>query len=237
MNPLLCIETGTPTCSVALGFGTQILDVTESHDPNNNHAKNLTVFINDLLIRHGLKATQLAGVAVSKGPGSYTGLRIGVSAAKGICYGANLPLIAIGSLNAMAYGALEWLSQHTQFTPEVICPMIDARRMEVYTQLFNAKGESISEVEAKILDENSFSELLINKKVLFLGNGSSKAKEVIKNSNAAFIENFMPSARFMLPLASNLFNQKKFEDVAYFEPLYLKDFVATVAKNKVLGQK
>lgn len=237
MTPLLCIETGTPTCSVALGFGNDILDIAESHDPNNNHAKNLTVFINNLLNKHGLKPNQLAGVAVSKGPGSYTGLRIGVSAAKGICYGANLPLIAVGSLNALAHGALDWLSQNTQFAPEVICPMIDARRMEVYTQLFNIKGESISEVEAKILDENSFSDLLSNKKVLFLGNGSPKAKEVIRDTNAAFIEDFMPSARFMLPLASKLFNQKKFEDVAYFEPLYLKDFVATVAKNKVLGQK
>ena len=237
MNPLLCIETGTATCSVALGFGDELIDIAESHDPNNNHAKNLTVFIKTLLDKHKIKAANLAGVAVSKGPGSYTGLRIGVSAAKGLCYGANLPLIAIGSLNAMTQGALEWLKQNPQFTPEVICPMIDARRMEVYTELFNDKGESISEVEAKILDENSFSNLLSKKRVLFLGDGSPKAKEVINSANAAYIENFMPSARFMLPLASKLFNQNKFEDVAYFEPLYLKDFIATVAKNKVLGQK
>ena len=237
MNPILCIETGTSTCSVALGFDNNFIDIAESHDPNNNHAKNLTVFIKNLLEKHNIKATDLAGVAISKGPGSYTGLRIGVSAAKGICYGAKLPLIAIGSLNAMAQGALIWLADNEQFKPDLICPMIDARRMEVYTQLFNLKGESISEVEAKILDEKSFTNLLSTKKILFLGNGSPKAKEIIRSANAMFIEGFMPSARFMLPLASNLFNQKKFEDVAYFEPLYLKDFVATVGKNKVLGQK
>ncbi|HZJ74566.1 MAG TPA: tRNA (adenosine(37)-N6)-threonylcarbamoyltransferase complex dimerization subunit type 1 TsaB [Perlabentimonas sp.] len=237
MNPLLCIETGTPTCSVALGFDNKLIDVEESHDPNNNHAKNLTVFIKNLLEKHNIKPANLAGVAISKGPGSYTGLRIGVSAAKGICYGANLPLIAVGSLNAMAHGALVWLTQNRQFAPDIVCPMIDARRMEVYTQLFNIKGESISDVEAKILDKSSYSDLLSTKKILFLGNGSPKAKDVIKSTNAAFIDDFMPSARFMLPLASRLFNQKKFEDVAYFEPLYLKDFIVTVAKNKVLGQK
>lgn len=238
MKPILCIESGTNTCSVALGFSQELLGIMENHEPNNNHAKNLTAFSQELLRVQGLKATDLAAVAVSKGPGSYTGLRIGVSAAKGICYGAGIPLIAIGSLNSMTYGALEWLQDNNpSSTPDIICPMIDARRMEVYTQLFDMNGKSISEVEAKILDANSFSEMLKSKRMLFLGNGSQKAKEIITSANASFVDNFLPSAKYMLPLATKCFEQQLFEDVAYFEPLYLKDFVATVAKNKVLGSK
>lgn len=237
MKPILCIESGTNTCSVALGLGQELLSIRENHEPNNNHAKNLTLFTQQILKEQGLKASDLAAVAVSKGPGSYTGLRIGVSAAKGICYGANIPLIAIGSLNAMAYGALLWLNDSMpNLQPNIICPMIDARRMEVYTQQFNPNGKSITEVEAKILDEQSFSLVLKSNKVLFLGNGSPKAKDLLKSENAYFVDDFLPSARYMIPLATARLNQNEFEDVAYFEPLYLKDFIATVAKNKVLGQ-
>lgn len=237
MKPILCIESGTNTCSVALGLGQELLSIRENHEPNNNHAKNLTLFTQQILQEQGLKASDLAAVAVSKGPGSYTGLRIGVSAAKGICYGANIPLIAIGSLNAMAYGALLWLNGNMpNLQPNIICPMIDARRMEVYTQQFNPNGKSITEVEAKILDEQSFSLELKTNKVLFLGNGSPKAKELLKSENAYFVDDFLPSARYMIPLATAHLNQNEFEDVAYFEPLYLKDFIATVAKNKILGQ-
>ena len=237
MNPILCIESGTNTCSVALGYNQELLGVKESHEANNNHAKNLTLFVQELFTKNGIKASDLGAVAVSKGPGSYTGLRIGVSAAKGICYGAGIPLIAIGSLDSMVQGAMEWLSKNPEITPDVICPMIDARRMEVYTQLFDTNGKPNSEVEAKILDENAFSNMLESKKMLFLGNGSHKAKTILVNPNALFIENFLPSARYMLPLANEMFIKKQFEDVAYFEPLYLKDFIATVAKNKVLGQR
>jgi tRNA threonylcarbamoyladenosine biosynthesis protein TsaB len=238
MRHILCIETGTNTCSVTLGQGQELIGIMENHDPNNNHAINLTVFIKSLLEKEGLNAKDLAAVAVSKGPGSYTGLRIGVSAAKGICFGAGVPLIAIGSLNAMAYGAIQWLNDNSHISqPEIICPMIDARRMEVYTQFFNMESQSISEVEAKILDENSFKSMLESKKILFLGNGSTKAAGLINHPNASFIDDFLPSARYMLPLANELFNQKHFEDVAYFEPLYLKDFIATIAKNKVLGNQ
>lgn len=208
----------------------------ESHDPNNNHAKYLTQFIEDILKRQGIKAKDLAAVAVSKGPGSYTGLRIGVSAAKGICYGANIPLIAVGSLDCLAQGALAWLAENkTTFKPDLLCPMIDARRMEVYTQLFDMHLNPIDIVEAKILDENSFSEVLNNHKILFFGNGSPKARLVISSVNSAFIDEFKPSARFMIESSSKYFNQNSFEDVAYFEPLYLKDFIATVAKSKILG--
>jgi len=236
MKPILCIESGTNTCSVALGFGQELLGIRENHEPNNNHAKNLTVFSLELLNEQGLQASDLAAVAVSKGPGSYTGLRIGVSAAKGICFGAGIPLIAIGSLDSMAHGAIEWLGkQRPTLTLDIICPMIDARRMEVYTQFFDTHGQPLSEVEAKILDEKSFAETLTSKRMLFLGNGSQKAKAMLSSPNALFVDDFLPSAKFMLPLATERFNHQQFVDVAYFEPLYLKDFVATVAKNKVLG--
>lgn len=236
MSHILSIESGTNTCSVALGRDQELIDIIESHDPNNNHARNLTQFIKTILQRQGLKASNLDAVAISKGPGSYTGLRIGVSAAKGICYGAGIPLLSIGSLDALTHGAIEWQEENSDhFSPDLYCPMIDARRMEVYTQLFLPNGESRSEVEAKILDDKSFHDILETNRILFFGNGSFKAREVIKHPNASFIDDFKPSARFMITIASRLFNQRKYEDVAYFEPLYLKDFVATIAKNKVLG--
>jgi len=236
MNTILCIETGTTTCSVALGQNGELIDFEESHDPNNNHAKYLTQFISALLKRHSLSAKELSAVCVGKGPGSYTGLRIGVSAAKGICYGAGVPLVAIGSLEAMAQGAISKIAKEEVAIPDFLCPMIDARRMEVYTQLFTPNGTAQSEVEAMILDDSSFSSPLANSKILFFGNGSSKAKDLLKSANALFLDDFLPSARFMIPLADKFYNQSKFEDVAYFEPFYLKNFVATVAKNKVLGQ-
>lgn len=238
MKPILCIESGTSTCSVALGHGQELIGILENHEPNNNHAKNVTEFTRLLLKKGGIKASDLAAVAVSKGPGSYTGLRIGVSAAKGICYGAGIPLIAIGSLDAMVQGSLQWIEENQSIEkPQLFCPMIDARRMEVYTQLFDSSGNSTSEVEAKILDETSFSSTLETSRVLFLGSGAAKAKNVINHPNALFLDGFMPSARYMLPIAQERFNQNLFEDVAYFEPLYLKDFVATIARNKVLGEK
>jgi len=237
MSLILCIETGTTTCSVALSQGDEVLDIIETQDINNNHAKNLSHFIDVLLERHKIQASKLSAVAVSKGPGSYTGLRIGVSVAKGICYGANIPLIAVGSLNSIAQGAIDWLGNNQNIeTPDVICPMIDARRMEVYTQLFTTTGKSITEVKAKILDEKSYADLLEKKKVLFLGNGSNKAKGVIQHPNVSFLEEFNTSSRFMIPIANAKFQKNNFEDTAYFEPFYLKNFVATKPKNKVLGK-
>ncbi|HCX99326.1 MAG TPA: tRNA (adenosine(37)-N6)-threonylcarbamoyltransferase complex dimerization subunit type 1 TsaB [Bacteroidales bacterium] len=238
MSFILCIETGTSTCSVALGQNGRVIDVEESHDPENNHAKNTTLFIDNILKRQGLRAKDLGAVCVGKGPGSYTGLRIGVSVAKGICYGSGIPLLAVGSLQAMAQGVVEMIEDGKQQSiPSMLCPMIDARRMEVYSQLFSVKAEVLTGVEAKVLDVNSFSDYLLENKILFFGNGSEKAKDVITSPNALFLDGFNPSARFMIHLAEKLYNQNKFEDVAYFEPFYLKNFVATVAKNKVLGQK
>lgn len=237
MTHILCIESGTTTCSVALSKGPDIIDIIETHDINNNHAKNLSHFAEVLLKRQKILASELSAVAVSKGPGSYTGLRIGVSVAKGICYGANIPLISVGSLDSMAHGAIDWFGNNKNSeTPDLICPMIDARRMEVYTQLFTSKGESISEVEAKILDESSFADLLEKKRILFLGNGSTKAKNVIKHSNASFLDEFNTSSRYMITIANANFESGHFEDTAYFEPFYLKNFVATTPKNKLLGE-
>lgn len=235
MSKILCIESGTNTCSVAFGVDGKVVDTIESHDPNNNHARNLTQFISIILERNGVKAKDLSAVSISKGPGSYTGLRIGVSAAKGICYGASIPLVSVGSLDSITIGAIDRVKENGAEKPDLYCPMIDARRMEVYTQLFDPTGEKVTEVEAKILDENSFKEILVNQKILFFGNGSFKAKTLINSINASFIEDFKPSARFMIPVAHRLFNQRIFEDVAYFEPFYLKDFVATVPKNKIFG--
>jgi len=236
MEYILCIETGTTTCSVALSKGKELLDVIENHDSSNNHAQHLTVFIEQLLDKQGIVADDLSAVAVSKGPGSYTGLRIGVSVAKGICFAAGKPLIAVNSLESMAYGALEWLRNKPDFPkPDYLCPMIDARRLEVYTQLFNLYPKGLSEIEAKILDGSSFLDILDKGKILFFGNGSAKAKDIIIHKNANFIDGFFPSARFMIPLAFEHLKKEQYEDVAYFEPFYLKDFVAIKATNKLLG--
>jgi tRNA threonylcarbamoyladenosine biosynthesis protein TsaB len=235
MSLILCIESGTNTCSVALGRSGELIDLVESHSEEHNHAKNLTVYIETLLKRGGLTAKNLCAVAVSKGPGSYTGLRIGVSAAKGMCYALNIPLIALGSLKVMANGVIDEYAKIDNSQPtDYFCPMIDARRMEVYTQLFNSKCESISRIEAKIIDRDSFLEILETKKILFFGNGSIKTKGVINHKNAFFFDDFKPSARFMIPLSWKKFLERQFEDVAYFEPLYLKDFVAVLPKNKVI---
>lgn len=236
MTRILCIESGTTTCSVALGYGKDIVDVIETHEKEYNHAKNLSLFVSQILAKQNLKASDLSAVAISKGPGSYTGLRIGASVAKGICYGANIPLISVGSLKAMTNGAIQWLKERGNTNPpNYICPMIDARRMEVFTQLFEITGDSISDVEAIILDDKSFSDILKKGSILFLGNGSFKAKDVIKSSKAFFIDRFNPSASFMLPLATKKFEEEQFENTAYFEPFYLKDFVAIKPRNKVLG--
>lgn len=236
MDYILCIESGTTTCSVSLSKGIQLIDVLEDHDSSYNHAQLLTVFIEKILVKHGITADRLSAVTVSKGPGSYTGLRIGVSAAKGICYATGKPLLAVGSLTSMAYGAKEWLLLNPKFSsPDFLCPMIDARRLEVYTQLFDPSVNEKSEIEAKILDQASFKEILDNHKVAFFGNGSAKAKELIVHQNALFIDDFKPSARFMIPLAEEKLKHGLYEDIAYFEPFYLKDFVAIKPANKVLG--
>ena len=206
-------------------------------DEERNHAKKIAVFVDELLRENGIAADDLDAVAVSKGPGSYTGLRIGVSFAKGLCYGQCIPLVAVGSLDSLVEVAREdydaGIIDVENWSEATLCPMIDARRMEVYTQLFNAEGEAQSDVEAKIIDEDSFSAERNGKPFVIFGSGAKKCAEVLEG--ATFIE-VVPSARGMARLAEQAFADGKTEDVAYFEPYYLKDFVVTTSKKNLLAK-
>jgi len=207
-----------------------MLGIKESAEEK-SHASLLTVFIRDLLKESGTEAGQLDAVAVSKGPGSYTGLRIGVSAAKGIAYGAGIPLIAIASTRIMFHGALETGKY------DYYCPMIDARRMEVYSAVFNNKGEEIKEISAEIISKDSFAEIMDKGKVLFFGDGAAKCSNIIIHPSASFDLSFSISSGYMCHPAAVAFRNKAFEDVAYFEPFYLKDFIATIPRKNILGRK
>jgi len=235
MATILNIETSTEVCSVVLAKNGEILFEKESAE-GLNHSELLTVFIEELFAENNLHMQILDAVAVSKGPGSYTGLRIGVSVAKGLCFALDIPLIAVGTLDAMGFYASQNAYHHGAASADnmLFCPMIDARRMEVYTALFNKNGENVQPVSAEIIDENSFSSYLIDHKIQFFGNGASKCKHLLNHSNALFKGPSKTSARFMQILAEKKYNNNEFENVAYFEPFYLKNFVATIPKNKIL---
>lgn len=219
---ILCLETSTRACSVALAQNGKLLALKESLDEKYSHAENLTVFIDDVCKQSKISLKEIDAVAISKGPGSFTGLRIGVSTAKGLCYALNKPLIAINSLESMAVGCI---------SPQVLaCPMIDAKRMEVYCAVYDDKLNEIKKTSAEIIDERSFADLLKGHKILFFGDGAEKCKTQIKSQNAVFIDGINPSAQFMIPIAGKYFIEKRFEDMAYFEPFYLKDFVSGSAK-------
>jgi len=220
---ILQLETATTVCSVALSKDGVVLAVKQM-DQRNIHAEVITLYIEELLTTTGTKYSDLDAIAVSCGPGSYTGLRIGISTAKGLCYALDKPLIAIETLEAMANGAI--IESELASGDILLCPMIDARRMEVYTAIFNAKGERINPTTAEIIDENSFAELLNNNKILFFGDGAEKCRETLNNPNAQFLEGFTNSAAYLTKRATEKFASKDFEDVAYFEPYYLKDFIA-----------
>lgn len=235
MALILAIETGTDICSVALVRDGELVALRES-DEERNHAKKIAVFVDELLRECGVAADELDAVAVSKGPGSYTGLRIGVSFAKGLCYGQNIPLVAVGSLDSLAAVAREdyeaGIIDIENWDNAMLCPMIDARRMEVYTQLFNAEGVAQSDVEAKIIDEESFAaERASANPLVIFGSGAKKCEDTLKG---ATLIDVVPSARGMARLAEQAFVEGKIEDVAYFEPFYLKDFVVGVAKKSLL---
>ena len=228
---ILCLETSTKVCSVALGQNGKVVALKESADEKHlpvrqagSHAENLTVYIQEACKQASVSLKDIDAVAVSKGPGSFTGLRIGVSTAKGLCYALNKPLIGINSLEAMAEGQVK--SQELK-VKSLFVPMIDAKRMEVYCAVYDELLNEIKKTSAEIIDENSFSDLLAKNKVYFFGDGSEKCKSQIKHPNAVFIDNVNSSAQFMLPIAGNYFAEKKFESLAYFEPFYLKDFVGT----------
>ncbi len=235
MALILNIETSTLICSVSVSKDGKVLAAKESSEEK-SHAKKLTLFIDEVLGELNYSFNNLDAVAVSKGPGSYTGLRIGVSTAKGICYAKDIPLIAINTLHSMAYGFVhkeeskDLLQQNENI---LVVPMIDARRMEVYSAFFNKKGEFERNVKAEIIDEKSYEDVLQKNILVFFGDGSQKIKDVVKHENAIFIDGINPSAKNMSYLSEAAYNKKDFEDVAYFEPFYLKDFVATIPKKNI----
>ena len=216
---ILNIETSTKACSVAIHNDGKLLNCKESVTEEFSHSEKLLLFISDVMNESRISFSQLNAVAVSMGPGSYTGLRIGVSTAKGLCYALDIPLISVSTLQAMAYGML------SVSKADLFCPMIDARRMEVYSAFFDSDNIMVRKIQADIVDGSSY-DVELKKKVIFFGDGSDKLKGVIKHKNAIFQSDFYPSAEFIGVLSYNRFVESNFEDIAYFEPYYLKDFVA-----------
>jgi len=234
---ILHIETATDICSVALSKGDQQLSLEES-DQERSHATLLNRFIRKVFAESGQDFKQLDGVAVSMGPGSYTGLRIGVSTAKGIAYALEIPLLASGTLENMAHGCLDH-PELSRLLKEadgniLLCPMLDARRMEVYAGFYSRELKVYREVSADIIDDHSYREILEKHQVYFFGNGSAKCKDSLSHPNAHFLEGIHPSAASMIGPVLGRYQKKQFEDVAYFEPFYLKDFIATTPRKKVL---
>ena len=227
MACILHLETSTDVCSVSLSEDGAAL-FTKEDFAGPSHAVSLGVFVDEVLSMADSAGKPLDAVALSCGPGSYTGLRIGASMAKGICYGRDLPLIALPTLKVMSVPVL--LSDEL---PEdaLLCPMIDARRMEVYSAIYDRALHPLKEVSADIIDAGSYAEFLDRQPVWFFGGGAEKCKEVIKHSNAHFVDGIKPLARWMFPLAEMAFHAGQFEDVAYFEPFYLKEFVASKPRN------
>jgi tRNA threonylcarbamoyladenosine biosynthesis protein TsaB len=214
---ILNIETATTNCSVSLSKEGETLVIKEDYNTQFSHAESLHVFIDSVIQSAKIKPNDIDAIAVSKGPGSYTGLRIGVSAAKGLCFALNKPLISVSTL--------ETLSHQVIVNTGVIIPMLDARRMEVYSAVFDVNYKQIRTIQAEILNADSFLEYLKKDKVYFIGSGVKKTKALLNHPNSCFIEEKLPSANEMSKIAFEKFVSKDFEDVAYFEPFYLKDFL------------
>jgi tRNA threonylcarbamoyladenosine biosynthesis protein TsaB len=233
---IICLETATNICSVALCNSSSVISLKETNELK-SHASMLTVFIEEILKENGIRANELEAIAVSKGPGSYTGLRIGVSVAKGIAYAASIPLIGIGTTYSMFRGMSDiWNKKSAADNNTLFCPMLDARRMEVYNAIYDINGKTVKELSAEIIEEDSFMNIPESKKIIFFGDGASKCKEVIKRTNIHFADDFVISAAHMHTPAVNALKDRHFEDVAYFEPFYLKDFVTTKSKKNILGK-
>tara|TARA_B110000285_G_scaffold172862_1_gene193627 strand:- start:654 stop:1313 length:660 start_codon:yes stop_codon:yes gene_type:complete len=218
MAVILCLETSTTNCSVAIAVDGEIIALQEDNNNKYSHAEKLHSFIDQVLAESRTLKSSLQAIAVSKGPGSYTGLRIGVSAAKGLCFAMDVPLIAIPTLEALAHQAV--------IENGCIISMLDARRLEVYAAVFSSDNNQIRETKAEILDENSYDDYLKTNKVCFIGDGVQKFRALCKHKNAVFIDNKLPSAKQIGALAEIKYHKNDFEDVAYFEPYYLKDFIA-----------
>ncbi|WP_298329271.1 tRNA (adenosine(37)-N6)-threonylcarbamoyltransferase complex dimerization subunit type 1 TsaB [uncultured Dokdonia sp.] len=225
MTHILCLETATTNCSVALSINGNVVAMQEDNAQKYSHAERLHVFIKEVLDAAGITKDKLSAIAVSKGPGSYTGLRIGVSATKGLCAALDVPLISVDTLGALS-------RKLTVNDGELIIPMLDARRMEVYSAVFDNSGNRHRETQAQILDETSFTEYLDKGIVHFVGNGVEKFQEICEHPNARFVIGELPSSTQMASMAQTKFEANDLEDVAYFEPYYLKDFIAGKPKAK-----
>lgn len=225
MAYLLHIETATTNCSVALSQNGNLLHCIENNEADFRHSDHLHLFIEELLSTSEIEPAQLSGVAVSMGPGSYTGLRIGVSTAKGLCYANDIPLIAVNSLEVLA-------AAYSPNESDVLVPMFDARRMEVFALVLNVQKEVLQQTQATIITPESFQEFEHKGRLVFFGTGAEKCKDVISSSNTLFLEELKhPSARNMVSLATAKFEANDTEDVAYFEPFYLKDFYTNMPKS------
>lgn len=226
---ILHIETSTNICSVSLSNNGETI-FQRADEQGLNHAKLLSPFVQQAIEKGKKEGVSPQAIAVGGGPGSYTGLRIGVSTAKGLCLGFGIPLIAIDTLKIIAVDAL--IKQQIQ-SDSLLCPMLDARRMEVYTTIFDHQLQPLLPTIPKIIDEDSFMEQLTKQKIYFFGNGAEKCKNIITHPNAIFLDNINPMAYNMITIAEEAFRQKNFVDVAYFEPYYLKDFQATIPKKNI----
>ena len=223
MALILNIETSTTNCSVSLSLKGETLFLKEDYSSNYSHAERLHVFIDEVIKTSKYSLNDLNAIAVSKGPGSYTGLRIGVSSAKGLCYALDIPLISVSTLEALAH--------QVNIDHGYIIPMLDARRLEVYSSIFDSNYKTIRAIEAEVLKESSFKEYLKDSKVYFIGSGVEKSKTIITHNNTEFIDNKLPSASTMGHLSYEKYKINDIEDVAYFEPYYLKDFIALKSKS------
>lgn len=221
---ILNIETATTNCSVSLSKEGKTIVLKEDNDKSYSHAERLHVYIDEVLKEANINSNKLDAISVSKGPGSYTGLRIGVSAAKGLCFALDKPLISIPTLDALAH--------QVKMDDGIIVSMLDARRMEVYSAIYDSNYNEIRETQAQILEKTSFNDYLEQGKVYFIGNGVEKTKTLINHTNAIFIEDKLPSANDMSLLADTKYKKNDTEDIAYFEPYYLKDFVALKPNSK-----
>jgi tRNA threonylcarbamoyladenosine biosynthesis protein TsaB len=235
MAIILLLETATEICSAAIGIDGNVIAVRETSE-GFRHSEKLSVFIEEILAGTDLRPDQLDAVCVSRGPGSYTGLRIGVSVAKGICYARKIPLIAISTLDTLAHHVAHNAEEYNEILTNdtLLAPMIDARRMEVYTAVYDAGGEKTTEITAKIIGPASFEEELRHHPLFIFGNGAGKCIDTLRHENIHFLPGVNASARFMSELAEKRFHSGIFEDAAYFEPFYLKDFIATIPKDKIL---
>lgn len=233
---IICLETSTTVCSVALCDSNGPVDLRESSG-DKSHASLLTVYIGELLSGAGLTANDLEAVAVSKGPGSYTGLRIGVSTAKGIAYAASIPLIGVGTTLSMFHGIDDKMRKKYGLAGNsLFIPMLDARRMEVYYSILDAEGRTVKETAAEIIDEQSFTDIPGDIRLLFFGDGATKCRDIMGRDNVAFADEFIISAAHMYKPAFKSLMQQNFEDIAYFEPFYLKDFITSRPKKNILGR-